>query len=40
MESFFATLKTEFFYLNEFASVEELQRGLLCPPIEFFCWAL
>lgn len=28
MESFFATLKTEFFYLNKFASVEELQRGL------------
>jgi putative transposase len=28
MESFFATLKTEFFHLNRFSSVEELQRGL------------
>ncbi len=28
MESFFGTLKSEFFYLNKFASVQELQRGL------------
>lgn len=28
MESFFGTLKSEFFYLNKFASVEELQSGL------------
>lgn len=28
MESFFATLKTEFFYLNQFDSVEQLQAGL------------
>lgn len=28
MESFFGTLKSEFFYLNKFASVEELQQGL------------
>jgi len=28
MESFFGTLKTEFFYLNKFANVEELQSGL------------
>ena len=28
MESFFAVLKTEFFYLNKFTSVEELQRGI------------
>jgi hypothetical protein len=28
MESFFGTLKTEFFYLNEFDSVEPLQVGL------------
>ena len=27
MESFFAVLKTEFFYLNKFSSVEELQKG-------------
>jgi putative transposase len=28
MESFFGTLKAEFFYLNEFNSVEQLQAGL------------
>jgi len=28
MESFFAVLKTEFFYLNKFKSVEELKTGL------------
>lgn len=28
MESFFAVLKTEFFYLNKFSSVEELQSGI------------
>ena len=28
MESFFGTLKAEFFYLNKFTSIEELQRGL------------
>jgi putative transposase len=28
MESFFAVLKTEFFYLNKFSSVDELQAGL------------
>jgi transposase InsO family protein len=28
MESFFGTLKSEFFYLNTFASVEHLQAGL------------
>ena len=28
MESFFAVLKSEFFYLNRFASVDELQTGL------------
>lgn len=28
MESFFAVLKSEFFYLNKFASIEELQTGL------------
>jgi putative transposase len=28
MESFFAVLKTEFFYLNKFSSVDELQRGI------------
>ncbi|UGQ44989.1 IS3 family transposase [Massilia endophytica] len=28
MESFFAVLKTEFFYLNKFNSVEELRAGL------------
>jgi putative transposase len=28
MESFFAILKSEFFYLNKFASVDELQAGL------------
>lgn len=28
MESFFAVLKTEFFYLNKFTSVEQLERGI------------
>jgi len=28
MESFFAVLKTEYFYLNKFKSVDELQEGL------------
>ena len=28
MESFFGTLKSEFFYLNEFDSVEQLQLGI------------
>lgn len=28
MESFFGTLKSEFFYLNKFASIEQLQHGL------------
>ncbi len=28
MESFFAVLKSEFFYLNKFTSVEELQKGI------------
>jgi putative transposase len=28
MESFFAVLKSEFFYLNKFESVDELRRGL------------
>lgn len=28
MESFFAVLKTEFFYLNKFSSIEELKAGL------------
>jgi putative transposase len=28
MESFFGTLKSEFFYLNKFSSLEELQTGL------------
>ena len=28
MESFFGTLKSEFFYLNRFASIEQLQEGL------------
>jgi transposase InsO family protein len=28
MESFFATLKSEFFYLNKFTSIEELRAGL------------
>lgn len=28
MESFFAVLKTEYFYLNKFKTVEELQAGL------------
>jgi putative transposase len=28
MESFFAVLKTEFFYLNKFSSIDELQTGL------------
>lgn len=28
MESFFAVLKTEFFYLNKFANIEELEVGI------------
>jgi transposase InsO family protein len=28
MESFFGTLKSEFFYLNRFDSVEQLQDGI------------
>ena len=28
MESFFGTLKSEFFYLNKFADIEELKTGL------------
>ena len=28
IESFFATLKAEFFYLNKFSSIDELQKGL------------
>lgn len=28
MESFFGTLKAEFFHLNQFASVAQLQAGL------------
>ncbi len=28
MESFFGTLKSEFFYLNKFASIKQLQQGL------------
>lgn len=28
MESFFGTLKSEFFHLNKFASIEQLQQGL------------
>lgn len=28
MESFFATLKTEFFHLNQFDSIEQLQAGI------------
>jgi putative transposase len=28
MESFFGTLKSEFFYLTKFASIEDLQSGL------------
>jgi putative transposase len=28
MESFFGTLKSEFFYLNKFANIDELQAGL------------
>jgi putative transposase len=28
MESFFAVLKTEFFYMKKFASVEELEAGI------------
>jgi transposase InsO family protein len=28
MESFFGTLKSEFFYLNQFDSVEQLQQGI------------
>lgn len=27
MESFFATLKSEFFYLNRFADIEDLRSG-------------
>jgi transposase InsO family protein len=29
MESFFGLVKTEFFYLNKFKSVEQLRRGLI-----------
>lgn len=29
MESFFAVLKTEYFYLNKFTTVEDLQNGLV-----------
>ena len=28
MESFFGTLKSEYFYLNKFESIEQLGRGL------------
>jgi putative transposase len=28
MESFFGTLKSKFFYLNRFASIDELQAAL------------
>jgi transposase InsO family protein len=28
MESFFGTLKSEFFYLNRFESIEQLQAGI------------
>ena len=28
MESFFGTLKTEFYYLNRFTSVDQLKAGL------------
>lgn len=28
MESFFGTLKSEFFYLERFASIEQLQTGI------------
>ena len=28
MESFFGTLKSEYFHLNKFSSVEELEAGL------------
>ena len=28
MESFFAVLKTEFFYLNKFTCIEQLERGI------------
>ena len=28
MESFFGTLKSEFFHLNRFESIEQLQRGI------------
>ncbi|SKC07464.1 IS3 family transposase, partial [Luteibacter sp. 22Crub2.1] len=28
MESFFGTLKAEYFHLNQFDSVEELKRGI------------
>lgn len=30
MESFFGTLKSEFYYLEKFRSVEELQAGIDC----------
>ncbi|MCL1550984.1 IS3 family transposase, partial [Xanthomonas nasturtii] len=29
MESFFGTLKSEFFYLNSFDSIERLEAGLV-----------
>ncbi|WP_167693013.1 IS3 family transposase, partial [Stenotrophomonas sp. CASM100] len=29
MESFFGTLKSEFFYLNSFDSIESLEAGLV-----------
>jgi putative transposase len=28
MESFFGTLKSEFFYLNKFRNLDELQAGI------------
>ena len=28
MESFFGTLKAEYFYLNQFENIEQLQKGL------------
>lgn len=28
MESFFGTLKSEFFYLNRFDNIEQLQNGI------------
>ena len=30
MESFFGTLKSEFFYLKKFADIEDLKAGLRC----------